>query len=292
MTLRCIAGLDRADSGTIVLNGRVLFDSSQGICLLPEERRVGIVFQDYALFPNMTVRENIEFSRRGRAGEWGARAHVEDLLDRYPDQLSGGQKQRVALARALAMEPEALLLDEPLSALDPHLRRQVEEQLRDVLSGFAGATVFVTHDRNEAYRLCSDLVILSAGKVAAAAGKRELFANPGTVDAARVTGCKNIAAMEPDGRVPAWGCTLRVNTGGARYVGIRAHHVRIVDDARRQYISLLPGGLGGIALRSHSLPRDRGRPDRGRNRQRRVDCFVAPSAALVRPPGSRPPPAA
>ena len=90
MTLRCIAGLERADSGRIVLNGRVLFDSAKGICLPPEQRRVGIVFQDYALFPNMTVRENIEFSRRGRAEEWAGRAHVEDLLDRYPDQLSGG----------------------------------------------------------------------------------------------------------------------------------------------------------------------------------------------------------
>jgi molybdate ABC transporter permease protein len=229
MTLRCIAGLDRADSGSIVLNGRVLFDSAKKICLPPEERRIGIVFQDYALFPNMTVRENIEFSRRGRAEQWAARAHVEDLLDRYPDQLSGGQRQRVALARALATEPEALLLDEPLSALDPHLRRQVEEQLRDVLSGFAGATVFVTHDRSEAYRLCSELVVLSHGKVAATAEKHELFAAPRTVEAARVTGCKNIAAIEPDGRVADWGCTLQVAAAGARFVGIRAHHVQIVD---------------------------------------------------------------
>jgi ABC-type sulfate/molybdate transport systems ATPase subunit len=129
------------------------------------------------------------------------------------------------------MEPAVLLLDEPLSALDPHLRRQVEEQLREVLSGFAGPTVFVTHDRKEAYRLCQHLVVLARGKVAAAAEKHRLFADPGTLEAARVTGCKNIAAVDPDGRVADWGCTLRMDLKSAGYVGIRAHHVKIVETA-------------------------------------------------------------
>jgi molybdate transport system permease protein len=242
MTLACIAGLDTPTSGRIILNGRVLFDSKARISLRPAERRVGVVFQDHALFPHLTVRQNIAFGLHGRppeeqsrrVAEWSRLAQVHDLLDRMPAQLSGGQRQRVALARALAMEPEALLLDEPFSALDPHLRRQLEEQLRAVLASYRGATVFVTHDRSEAFRMCEELAVLAGGRVAAAGGRQELFARPRTLEAARVTGCKNIAAMHAAGParidVPEWGCTLRVSPPpeeGAAYVGIRAHHIRV-----------------------------------------------------------------
>jgi molybdate ABC transporter permease protein len=233
MTLRCIAGLERPDAGRIELNGRVLFDAGSGIDVPPAQRRVAIVFQDYALFPHMTVRENIAFGARGNVAGWAKMAHVDALLDRYPDELSGGQRQRVALARALAMEPEALLLDEPFSALDPHLRRQMEEQLREALRSYAGATVFVTHDRNEAFRLCEELVVLAEGRVAASGEKHALFDNPRTVEAARVTGCKNIAAIERISagavHVAAWGCTLQVAAPeGASFIGIRAHDVRVL----------------------------------------------------------------
>ncbi len=241
MTLRCIAGLERPDQGRVVLNGRVLFDSKAGVSLPPAERRVGVVFQDHALFPHLSVRENIAFGLRGadREGvtrEFARLAHVEDLLDRYPDELSGGQQQRVALARALAMRPDALLLDEPFSALDPHLRRRLEEELRALLASYEGAVVFVTHDRNEAYRICEELVLLANGRVDAAGPRRELFARPRTLAAARITGCKNLARMRPCGpehiRVDEWGCILRVAEAvhDARYVGIRAHHVEIVED--------------------------------------------------------------
>jgi molybdate transport system permease protein len=240
MTLACIAGLDRPDEGRIVLDGRVLFDSKARICLKPTERRVGIVFQDHALFPHLTVRQNIAFGLHGRprdeqarrVAEWAQLTQVQELLDRLPSQLSGGQRQRVALARALAMEPEALLLDEPFSALDPHLRRQLEEQLRAVLASYSGATVLVTHDRNEAFRMCEELAVLSEGRVAAAGARHDLFDRPQTLAAARVTGCKNLARLRPAGagwiEVPEWGCTLRVNEplpDGAAFVGIRAHHV-------------------------------------------------------------------
>jgi molybdate ABC transporter permease protein len=246
MTLACIAGLDTPDGGRIVLNGRVLFDAKAGLCLRPAERRVGIVFQDHALFPHLTVRQNIAFGLHGRpreeqsrrVAEWAQLAQVHDLLDRLPSQLSGGQRQRVALARALAMEPDALLLDEPFSALDPHLRRQLEEQLRSVLASYRGATVFVTHDRSEAFRMCEELVVLAGGRVAAAGARHELFARPQTLEAARVTGCKNLARMHPAGPgrigVPEWGCTLRVNAPlpeGAAFIGIRAHHIRLAADA-------------------------------------------------------------
>ncbi len=247
MMLRCIAGLEIPNSGRIVLNGRVLFDSAAHVCLPPADRRVGIVFQDYALFPHLTVRQNIAFGLHARSAaeqaasteEWTGRLQLAGLLDRYPRELSGGQKQRVALARALAMKPDILLLDEPFAALDPHLRRQMEEQLRALLHTYQGAAVFVTHDRNEAFRLCDRLLVLTGGQVAAAGPRAELFASPGTLAAARVTGCKNLAPFERLGertiRVPAWGCTLQLQSPipeGASFAGIRSHHVEIVGAPR------------------------------------------------------------
>jgi molybdate transport system permease protein len=233
MTLRAIAGLENPDDGRIVLNGRVLFDSGARVSLSPAARRVGIVFQDHALFPHLTVRQNIAFGGQDPR-EWARVARVDDLLDRYPDELSGGQQQRVALARALAMRPDALLLDEPFSALDPHLRRRLEEDLRALLASYPGAVVLVTHDRNEAFRMCEELAILSNGRVDAAGPRHDLFARPGTLAAARVTGCKNFARMRPCDaehiRVDEWGAILRIQeqVRDATFVGIRAHHIELV----------------------------------------------------------------
>jgi molybdate ABC transporter permease protein len=246
LTLRSIAGLEIADSGRMVLNGRPLFDSKSQVCLSPAERRVGLVFQDYALFPHLTARDNIAFGlhrlsadqRHNRVLQWARTLQIEFLLDRYPGALSGGQKQRVALARALVMEPEALLLDEPFSALDAHLRRHLEEQLKEILSHYRGVTVFVTHDRDEAYRFCEDLVVLAAGTVAAAGPKREIFARPQSVAVARLTGCKNFstvtAVADHSLRAADWNCTLQASGRVARdttFVGIRAHHVHIATQS-------------------------------------------------------------
>jgi molybdate transport system permease protein len=241
LTLAAIAGLETPDGGRIVLNGRTLFDSKSGVNLPSAARRIGFVFQDYALFPHLTVRDNIAFGLHSltaaecgrRVGEYARLARIEALLDRYPAQLSGGQRQRVALARALAMEPDALLLDEPFSGLDPHLRRHMEENLRAVLAGYTGAIVLVSHDRSEAFRMCDELVVLSDGRVAAAGPRADLFARPQTLAAARVTGCKNLARIRLAGaneiEVPDWGCTLRVPAipPGASYAGIRAHHIEL-----------------------------------------------------------------
>jgi molybdate ABC transporter permease protein len=242
LTLSCIAGLETPDTGRIVLNGRVLFDSKTGVNLPPAARRTGLVFQDYALFPHLTVRENIAFGlhdlpaaeRVRRIAEWSRLAGLESLLHRYPAQLSGGQRQRVALVRALAIEPDALLLDEPFSGLDPHLRRRMEEDLRAVLAGYSGAIVLVTHDRNEAFRMCDELTVLADGRVAASGPRNDLFARPETLAAARVTGCKNLAPLRPiapqEIAVDAWGCTLRVAAipPGAAHAGIRAHHIQLI----------------------------------------------------------------
>src|ERR1700737_2481962 len=222
MTLRAIAGLEAPDRGRIVLHGRVLFDSARHINVPARERRIGLLFQNYALFPHLTVAQNIEFGLRRmalpervrRVEQQLAAAHLDALAGRYPASLSGGEQQRVALARALAVEPEALLLDEPFSALDTHLRSALERQLRETLQTYRGSTLFVSHNLEETYRVCSDLVVLVRGGVAAQGPKEELFRHPPTVEVARLTGCKNFsqAGRTPDGLIEAldWGCALHV----------------------------------------------------------------------------------
>jgi molybdate transport system permease protein len=242
MTLRAIAGLETPDRGRIVLHGRVLFDSDKGIDLPARARRIGLLFQNYALFPHLTVAENIAFGLRRlpkpeqarRVEQQVGAAHLDTLASRYPGSLSGGEQQRVALARALAVEPEALLLDEPFSALDTHLRSALERQLRDMLGTYEGSTVFVSHNLEEAYRVCGDIVVLEDGSVAASGPKEEVFRHPPTMEVARLTGCKNFsrALPAPDGRIHAldWGCLLNVTQQSAAppdHVAIRAHHIRI-----------------------------------------------------------------
>jgi ABC-type sulfate/molybdate transport systems ATPase subunit len=242
MTLRAIAGLEAPDRGRIVLHGRVLFDSARGIHVPARERRVGLLFQQYALFPHLTVAENVAFGlrrppareRADRVSRQLAAAHLEGYADRFPGSLSGGEQQRVALARALAVDPAALLLDEPFSALDTHLRNSIERQLRESLGSYRGATVFVSHNLEEAYRVCEDLVVLTQGTVAAHGPKEEIFRRPPTLEVARLTGCKNFSRARPmaGGCVEAldWGCTVRVQQSFAvppRHVAIRAHHLRV-----------------------------------------------------------------
>ncbi len=242
MTLRAIAGLETPDRGRIVLHGRVLFDSERRIDVPARARSIGLLFQNYALFPHLTVAENIAFGLRSlqdiernrRVAEQIAAAHLDGLAGRYPATLSGGEQQRVALARALAIEPAALLLDEPFSALDTHLRSALERQLRETLASYHGSTLFVSHNLEEAYRVCEKLVVLANGNVAAQGPKEEIFRHPPTLEVARVTGCKNFSRARrlSDGRVEAldWGCTLRVAQEFAKpleHVAIRAHHVRI-----------------------------------------------------------------
>jgi molybdate transport system permease protein len=242
MALRAIAGLETPDRGRIVLHGRVLFDSERRIDVPARARRIGLLFQNYALFPHLNVKENIAFGlrrlpdaeRNRRVAEQLGSAHLDGLAERYPATLSGGEQQRVALARALAIEPAALLLDEPFSALDTHLRSALERQLRETLANYSGSTLFVSHNLEEAYRVCEKLVVLSSGSVAAQGPKEEIFRHPPTLEVARVTGCKNFscARRSPDGRVEAldWGCSLRVAQQFAKlpeHVAIRAHHVRV-----------------------------------------------------------------
>jgi ABC-type sulfate/molybdate transport systems ATPase subunit len=242
MTLRTIAGLETPDRGRIVLQGRVLFDSARGIDVPARDRRIGLLFQHYALFPHLTVAENIAFGLRRLAEREQARrveqqlaaAHLDGLAGRYPGSLSGGEQQRVALARALAIEPAGLLLDEPFSALDTHLRSALERQLRETLSSYRGSTLFVSHNLEEAYRVCGDIVVLARGGMAARGPKEEIFRHPPTLEVARLTGCKNfsLSRRATGGLVKArdWGVALRVTHALAappEHIAIRAHHIRV-----------------------------------------------------------------
>lgn len=250
MTLKSIAGIVEPDSGSIVLDGRFLYDSSQKLNLKPQKRRVGYLFQNYALFPNMTVEENIltglragkryeEAQQKKRVSEMIERFRLSGLEKRYPAQLSGGQQQRVALARILAYEPEALLLDEPFSAMDTYLRERLRLELSNVLSEYQGASVMVTHDRDEAYQLCDHLLLFSKGQVIAAGKTTDIFQNPGTCEAARLTGCKNISRIEKIGeyqvRALDWDnlelTTKEAVTDEITAVGIRAHDFEPVSEA-------------------------------------------------------------
>ncbi len=246
MLLRCIAGLEKPNRGRIVLNDRVLFDSEKRIALPARERRIGMLFQNYALFPHRTVRENLAFgiaqeapgARDQKVAALVDRLHLGGLESRYPRKLSGGEQQRVALARALAPEPEALLLDEPLAALDTHLRAQVELELQNTFAEYRRPTLLVTHNMEEAYRLGKQLLVLARGKVAAFGSKEEIFRRPPTAEVARLTGCKNIsrARLNAGGSVDAldWGCRVHVAQAIAKppkYVGIRAHHIDFVEGA-------------------------------------------------------------
>ena len=160
MTLKCIAGIVKPDSGRIVLNNRVLFDSEAHVNVPPQERHVGYLFQSYALFPHMSVMQNVLVGAQGAtrtereacALEQLKKMRLEDLLDRRPHELSGGQQQRCAMARILASKPDLILLDEPFSALDSYLRWQLELELSDTLRAFPGGTVYVSHNRDEVYR--------------------------------------------------------------------------------------------------------------------------------------------
>jgi molybdate transport system ATP-binding protein len=241
MTLKSIAGIVTPDSGTIALHGetqdRVLYDSAKKCNIRPQKRRIGYLFQNYALFPNMTVAQNILTGLNGKdpggkiVAEMVERFHLQGLEHQYPRQLSGGQQQRVALARILAYEPEALLLDEPFSAMDTFLREQLRLELAKVLHEYDGISIMVTHDRDEAYQLCDQLMLMSEGRILTAGPTREIFADPKTVAAARLTGCKNISRIEKlaDHRVRAldWKnlelVTEKEITDEITHIGIRAH---------------------------------------------------------------------
>ena len=240
MTLQMIAGIMKPDEGRIAVNGRVFFDSAAGINLSVQERRVGYVFQNYALFPNMTAEQNIACGIREKLPKEEKKKLVRQMLKdmqldglgkRKPTQLSGGQQQRVALARALISRPEILLLDEPLSALDSFLKDKLLTELKDILAGYEKDTLLVTHNRDEVYEICSQTAIMENGRMLTVGDTKQIFKDPETVPGAVLTGCKNIAKAKKTGErsvyVPEWGVSFETDKevrGNLNSIGIRAHY--------------------------------------------------------------------
>lgn len=237
MTLKAIAGIITPDSGRIKTERTVFYDSRSKTNMTPQKRKVGYLFQNYALFPNMTVKENIAMGIQGKREE--KQKKVEKLLEQfqikglekqYPYKLSGGQQQRTALARILASEPDILLLDEPFSAMDSYLKEELQLELREHLKNFTGCTIIVSHDRDEIYRLCDKTMVMGEGVNLICGNTKGLFARPRKMLAARLTGCKNISKAKQikENTVYAidWGVELKVRGSIPQklaYVGIRAH---------------------------------------------------------------------
>ena len=238
MTLKSIAGIVDPDNGFVSLTTdkeTVYFDSNNKINIKPQKRNVGYLFQNYALFPNMTVEENVAAGLEKDHDEkivydMIKRFHLDGLEKRYPRQLSGGQQQRVALARILAYGPDVILFDEPFSAMDTYLKEQLRVELVNLLNSFDGLSILVTHDRDEAFQFCDELLILDEGQIIAKGDTRELFENPKKVEVARLTGCKNISKIEiiDDYHLKSldWGCIFEVSekiSPNITHIGIRAH---------------------------------------------------------------------
>ena len=216
MTLRCIAGIETPDKGRIVINGKTVFDSEKGINLKPQKRRIGYLFQNYALFPTMIVEQNIRCGYRGeksfareKVADLIRRYHLEGLEKRLPSQLSGGQQQRVALARMMIGEPEAILLDEPFSALDGYLKDVLQREMQDFLKDYPGDMILVTGET------------------------KQLFERPGLLEAAKLTGCKNFSRAERLGphEIYAADWKMKLHTEenvdmDITHVGIRGHWIR------------------------------------------------------------------
>ena len=240
LTLKCIAGIEKPDKGRIVLNDRVLFDSEKKINISPKDRKIGYLFQDYSLFPNMNVYENIKVGIREGENfdklimEKLEEMRISHLKDKKINEISGGEKQRVALARLLINKPEIILLDEPFSALDDYLKSKIELEVSEVLRNYKIPTILVSHSRAEVYRLCNEICVMSNGKSEDLMNKKELFKNPKTFSSCLISGCKNFSKIEKisENRLRALDWNIELETSDAileehKILGIRAHLIEL-----------------------------------------------------------------
>lgn len=237
MSLKCLAGIEHPDSGVIRIHGNTVYDGKGRINVSPQKRGTGYLFQNYALFPKMTVSENILIAAKGKKGDRLDTLrrildsfNLNEIKDKYPFEISGGQQQKVALARIMASEPEVILLDEPFSALDMYQKDRLMRELKRMLRDFEGTVILVSHSRDEIYAFCEELVIIEDGHVVCGGDVKTIFKKPLWKSAARLTGCKNIAKAEVRGEgsifVPEWNVLLDGNSydcNDVGYVGYRAH---------------------------------------------------------------------
>lgn len=256
LTMRCIAGIETPDEGKIVVNGKTFFEREAGkrpaVNLSPQERKTALLFQNYMLFPNLTVAENVAagIDRKLPKGERNAQVDAElkrfgldGFGKRYPSQLSGGQQQRVALARMLAAKPDILMLDEPFSALDAHLKGVLEQNLAGLFETFHGTILYVSHDIDEALRFCDRIAVIEKGHVMEVSTGNNLVNNPQSAASIRLSGCKNTTPAHwiDDHRVflPAWGIEVETDKPAPKnltYMGVRAFFLeRAKEPGRNTY---------------------------------------------------------
>lgn len=256
LTMRCIAGIETPDEGKIVVNGKTFFEREAGkrptVNLSPQERKTALLFQNYMLFPNLTVAENVAAGIDRKLPKEERNAQVDAELKRfgldgfgkrYPSQLSGGQQQRVALARMLAAKPDILMLDEPFSALDAHLKGVLEQNLAGLFETFHGTILYVSHDIDEALRFCDRIAVIEKGHVMEVSTGNNLVNNPQSAASIRLSGCKNTTPAHwiDDRRVflPAWGIEVETDKPAPQnltYMGVRAFFLeRAKEPGRNTY---------------------------------------------------------
>lgn len=256
LTMRCIAGIETPDEGKIVVNGKTFFEREAGkrptVNLSPQERKTALLFQNYMLFPNLTVAENVAAGIDRKLPKEERNAQVDAELKRfgldgfgkrYPSQLSGGQQQRVALARMLAAKPDILMLDEPFSALDAHLKGVLEQNLAGLFETFHGTILYVSHDIDEALRFCDRIAVIEKGHVMEVSTGNNLVNNPQSAASIRLSGCKNTTPAHRiyDHRVflPAWGIEVETDKPAPEnltYMGVRAFFLeRAKEPGRNTY---------------------------------------------------------
>lgn len=308
MTLQCISGLLKPDTGHICLNNRVLFDSAAKINIPPQKRRIGYLFQNYTLFPHMTVYENVAFGIshleqkeiKQRVNDLLAKMRLSGFERRYPAQLSGGQQQRVALARALAPEPELLLLDEPFSALDTQVKRKLEDEIINIQRFYQGNVIFVTHNLEEAYRLSSQIAVYDNGSILQVGAKQDLISAPADRQVARLTGVKNLMSgiikeLDTAGAtalvwVPKLGGQLRVSLkkplAGSQnqlsenqeiVVGIRPEYIQITDQpGENAFCGIINKAIDGVASYTYHVQLDGNSSAKNYHLEAQVSKITAP----------------
>jgi molybdate transport system ATP-binding protein len=287
--LRCLAGLERPERGTIRCGEETWFEASRGICLPPQRRGIGYLFQEYALFPHLTVAGNVAYGLGG-VGEPERGRRLEQmigLLDlaglegRYPRQLSGGQQQRVALARALVRRPRLLLLDEPLSALDTPTREQLRRQLRRLLAELRLPGVLVTHDRLEALALGDRVVVLDRGRVRQSGPVHEVFRKPADLDVARIVG---VDTVEPGTVLRAADGLATVAVGPAQVVALAPEPVggEVYVCVHAEEVILEKGAAAQSSARNRLTGRIEALHPEGPMVRARIDCGFSLMALVTR----------
>jgi len=287
--LRCLAGLERPDRGTIRFGGETWVDSEKSLFLPPQARRIAYLFQDYALFPHLKVESNVAYGMRrprperpARVAELLRRFGLEDLAGRFPSQLSGGQRQRVALARALATEPRLLLLDEPLSALDASARGLMRRELRNLLSHLEIPTLLVTHDRTESLALGDRMLVVADGRILQDGPVPEIFSRPADVSVAAIVGVETVV---PGRAVRAGEGLLEVEVGTARLLASDPGGItgEVFVSIRAEEVLLQRGEASRESARNHLPGRVTALQPEGPLMRVVVDCGFEVAALVTRP---------